>query len=203
MNIRSLLTLVLAAVLAGCAGPSYWHEPPGPADAEPETWQGLMRSSVLRYYSYTRFATPVTISCAGYTDLIRLERRGDRLEAALGREPVLELSMQIDADGRFSAVVPVEGDTWVYGGVMIFDKQPVLHLWGQLDEVSGLGEGRLNVSPGDERLGCPGRFMISRNGGVPPAEEFGAPFRVKYWINEVHRDDRIFSHRYWPFGRIL
>ncbi|GGC05883.1 hypothetical protein GCM10011352_35110 [Marinobacterium zhoushanense] len=191
----TFLTLSLA-LLAGCAGPSYWHEPPAPAstDAEVEVWQGLMRSGALRRYSVAHPISPVVISCANYTDLIRFERQGDELRAMLGRDPLLDLGLDVDADGRFSTLVPVRGDTWVFGGVMQFNEEPVLRLSGRLDPVSGLGEGRINVSPGDERLGCSGRFMVSRNGTPPLKSEYGRPFKIQYWIDErePHEPRRMF-----------
>ncbi len=189
---RTLLTLSLAAVLTtGCAGPAYWHEPPA-ASASPDKadiWQGLVRNGPIHYYSRDRLMRPISVRCAAYTDLVSLTRDGDTVEIRLGTDPVMEYETRIDADGRFSIVQPVEGDTWVYGGVMLFDESPELHFWGKLDDSTGLGEGRVNVSPGDERLGCVGYFQVSRNGGAPDAEERGSAFKVKYWIDEIDSFD--------------
>ncbi|SEG86213.1 hypothetical protein [Marinobacterium lutimaris] len=189
---RSILACCAASILlAGCAGPSYWHEPPAAASGsgEPDIWQGLVRNGTLHYFSRDRLMHAISVRCASYTDLVSLTREGDRVEISLGSDPALEFDTGIDADGRFSLVQPVEGDTWVYGGVMLFDDAPELHLWGQLDEVTGLGEGRVNVSPGDERLGCVGYFQVSRNGGSPDESERGSAFKVRYWIDEVDSFD--------------
>ncbi|KEA64807.1 hypothetical protein ADIMK_1260 [Marinobacterium lacunae] len=196
------MLLVTLGGLFGCAGPQYWHEPPGAAQssAESEVWQGIARNTTVRYISVSPL-TQVSVRCASYEDLIRLERKGSTLDVQLGRDPVLDLNIPVGQDGRFSTVVPVEGDTWVYGGVMLIDESPVLHLWGQLDDDSGIGVGRINVSPGDERLGCPGRFQVSRNGGPPAESELGSPFRVQYWIDELDSNDDHLILGGWPFRR--
>ncbi|MBV1789824.1 hypothetical protein KQ940_17345 [Marinobacterium sp. D7] len=200
---RTLFLTLSLLGMAGCAGPSYWHEPPGPttANTESDIWQGMMRSGARYYYTSTSLMSPVSVHCVGYADLIRFEREGSRLRAMLGQKVLLDLNLVLDADGRFSTVVPVTGDTWVYGGVMLLDDEPVLHLWGRLDQNTGLGEGRINVSPGDERLGCPGRFLVSRNGGPPPASEMGAPFKVQYWIDELDINDNWSILGHWPYRR--
>lgn len=181
-----MLTLALSA-LAGCAGQRYWHEPPQPAadGADTEIWQGLMRSDALQYYTVTSMMTPVGVKCARYQDLIRIEREGSQLNVSLGREGVVELSLQLEADGRFSTSVPVKGDIWVYGAVMLDDDKPMLHLSGWLDRDTGVGEGQIKVSPGHERVGCPGHFQIGRNAGSPPASELGKAFKIQYWIDEL------------------
>lgn len=189
---HSVLACCIASLLlAGCAGPSYWHEPPAPsAGAEgADLWQGLVRNGPLHYYARDGLRNLISVSCASYTDLVSLTRKGDRVEVSLGSDPAMEFETGIDTDGRFSLVQPVSGDFWVYGGVMLFDRSPELHFWGQLDEVTGLGKGRVNVSPGDERLGCIGYFQVSRNGGAPDEAERGKAFEVKYWIDEVDRFD--------------
>lgn len=199
---RPVLLFCLMA-LAGCAGPTYWHEPPGPAGDAPELWQGVLRSSALRYIAFTPLNMPVSVRCAGYQDLISLTREGDRLSVKVGVAGDPELELTLDAEGHFSTVVPIAADTWVYGGVMLFEEEPVLHLWGQLDRTTGLGQGRVNVSPGDERLGCPGRFQVSRNGGMPPRDRIDSPFKAQYWIDELEgMESRFFSgFHVWPSGR--
>ncbi|WP_432696558.1 hypothetical protein ACQUQP_18785 [Marinobacterium sp. YM272] len=194
----SILAVGLSALwLTGCAGPSYWHEPPeasaGPQQAD--TWQGLVRNGPLHYYGRDRLMRPISVRCAAYTDLVSLTRNGDRLEVSLGSDPALAFETGIDADGRFSRVQPVQGDTWVYGGVMLLDTSPMMHVWGQLDETTGLGTGRVNVSPGDERLGCVGYFEVSRNSAAPDEAERGDAFKIRYWIDEVDRFDEP-----WVFG---
>lgn len=204
-----LACCVASLLLAGCAGPSYWHEPPAPSVGVEgaDLWQGLVRNGPLYHYARDGVMKRISVRCASYTDLVSLTRNGDSVEVSLGSDPVMEFETGIDADGRFSLVQPVSGDTWVYGGVMLFDRSPELHLWGQLDEVTGLGEGRVNVSPGDERLGCLGYFQVSRNGGAPDEAERGKAFKVQYWIDAVDSADdpflfgmhpRPFPH-YWRY----
>ncbi|TCK05664.1 hypothetical protein [Marinobacterium mangrovicola] len=189
---HSVMACCMASMLlAGCAGPSYWHEPPAAAAeaGKDNIWQGLVRNGSLHYYARDRLRNLISVNCAGYTDLVSLTQTEDRVEISLGSDPAMEFETGIDTDGRFSLVQPVDGDTWVYGGVMLFDESPELHLWGQLDGVTGLGEGRVNVSPGDERLGCVGYFQVSRNGGAPDEEKRGNAFKIKYWIDEVDSFD--------------
>lgn len=195
---RSVLATCLGVlVLTGCAGPAYWHEPPGSSGstAQVDRWLGLARNGPLRHYSHDNLRQPIVVRCASYADRISLTRDGEVLQVSLGTDPVLQFDTHIDESGRFSRVQPVSGDTWIYGGVMIFDETPELHFWGQLNEDTGLGAGRINVSPGDERYGCTGYFQVSRNSMEPDEEARGQPFRVRYWIEEVDRSDDP-----WIFG---
>jgi hypothetical protein len=197
-----MILSALVLVLSGCAGPQYWHEPPQPAaDAGLQgQWQGLMRSSSVQHYTGVGLTPRVRVRCPQYRDLIRFEVSGQRLDGGLGREPVVRFSTTLDAEGRFSVALPVQGDTWIWGGVLlpgIEDRSPLLVLQGQLDGSRGTGRGWLSVSPNEPRLGCSGHFEVSRNGGAPPDDAYGRPFEIRYWIDEV-RTDRRMLWPHWP-----
>jgi len=190
----------LTLLLSGCAGPLYWHEPPQPAaDQRLEgSWQGLVRNGSLQHYARVGLTPAVRVRCAQYRDLIRLQVDGNgQVEGTLGRSAVVRFTTTLDRDGRFAVALPVEGDTWIWGGVMLWGTEhaPLLVLQGQLDGRSGLGQGWLNVSPNEPRLGCAGRFEVSRNAQALPQDVYGAPFEIRYWIDEVERDSR------WPLLR--
>lgn len=192
MPIGRGILIAMALVLAGCAGPLYWHEPPQPAaDGTLQgEWQGLLRNSSQQHYTSVGLATRVRVRCPWYRDLIRLRITEDgQLHGSLGRTSVVNFSTAVDANGRFAVSLPVQGNTWIWGGVMLWgdDRSPLLVLQGQLDAASGLGKGWLNVSPGEPRLGCSGRFEVARNAPPPPAEIYGSAFEIRYWIDEAER----------------
>lgn len=184
------LIISLMVALGGCAGPRYWHEAPRPGVAgELEgRWEGLVRNGSMQYRTAFGLMPRVQVRCAVYRDLLRLQVAGERVEGTLGRQGQVRFSALLDAEGRFSVALPVEGDTWVWGGVPLWgDRSPLLLIGGQLDGQSGIGEGWLNLSPQEPRLGCSGHFEVSRNGGPPPEDAYGAPFEIRYWIDEAQR----------------
>lgn len=196
---RAPLTL-MTAVLTGCASPGYWYEPPAPASLGAVTlngnWQGLARNSYSHKVAYGALAGPVEIDCARYQDLISLNVQNGKLEGSLGRAPKFNFSSTVNASGEFSLRMPVRGDTWIYGGVGIFNNEPQLKIWGKLDPASGIGAGQISVTPKGETLGCNGRFQVSRSSAPPPVASLGNPFKVQYWINRAEGSNR--NRRSWP-----
>ncbi|UTW10868.1 hypothetical protein [Marinobacterium rhizophilum] len=192
--------ILTAAVLASCASPSYWYEPPTPDSLNPLTlngnWQGLARHAYSHKVAYGALAGAVEIDCARYQDLISLSVQDGKVEGTLGRAPSFNFSTTINASGEFRHQMPVRGDTWIYGGVGIFNNEPQLKIWGKLDSASGIGTGQIAVTPKDETLGCGGRFQLSHNSAAPPQAQLGTPFKVQYWINRAEGSNR--SHRSWP-----
>jgi hypothetical protein len=192
--------IVTAVFLTGCASPSYWYEPPAPDQLNQMTlnghWQGLARNAYSHKVAYGALAGPVEIDCARYQDLISLKVANGTLEGSLGREPTFNFSTTLNASGEFSHRMPVTGDTWIYGGVGIFNNEPQLRISGKLDSARGVGAGRISVTPTGETLGCDGRFQISRNSGSPAAASLGNPFKIQYWINRSEGSNR--DQRIWP-----
>jgi hypothetical protein len=197
--LHSAQLILMTAALTGCASPGYWYEPPAPDSLGTITlngnWQGLARNSYSHKMAYGALAGPVEIDCARYQDLISLSVQNGKLEGTLGRAPIFNFSSTINASGEFSHRMPVRGDTWIYGGVGIFNNEPQLKIWGKLDPASGIGTGQISVTPKDETLGCSGRFQVSRNSDSPPVASLGNPFKVQYWINRAEGSNR--GHRFW------
>lgn len=192
--------ILTVALLTGCASPSYWYEPPPQDQLGLMTlggeWQGLARHAYSHKVTSAGISGPVEINCARYQDLISLEVRNGQIEGALGRAPVFTFSTPVNASGEFSYQMPVQGDTWIYGGVGIYNNEPQLKIWGKLDSSRGVGTGQIAVTPKNVTLGCHGRFQVSRNSGAPSADRLGAPFKIKYWINRAEGSDR--DLRTWP-----
>ncbi len=191
------LLLALTLLTSACSTPRYWYEPPAPlaADAQPSQegeWQGLVRSRYAQTYSFTPLTGTVRVRCATYADRIGLSVQKGQASIRLGAAPFLSITTPIDAEGNFYHRMSVQGDTWVWGGVALFQEQPTLILHGQLDAATGLGWGEVAVTPGRDNLGCYGDFRVSRESGEVPDTELGEAFEVKYWIDEVGRDDQLF-----------
>lgn len=193
---KPIVAAVFMAVplLTACATNRYWYEsPPVGLQASPTLagdWQGLARHDYVQRFSFGTLAGHVSIRCARYQDIIRLDVEGGQIEAALGSSPTYRFTTTISPGGQFSHQMPVQGDTWIYGGVGIYSNEPTLTVSGTLDPYSGIGHGTIAATPGEnERLGCYGRFQVSRNAGPPRPSEQGEPFKIQYWINRVDDGD--------------
>lgn len=185
--------VVTVAALSGCSTPHYWYQPLSPEQLTKPgldgTWQGLARQDYNQRYSYSALAGHVSIRCAAYQDLVKLQVQGGEINGSLGTRPVYSFKTPISASGEFSYQIPVKGDTWVYGGVGIYDTSPVLKLRGRLDPQTGIGKGEIAVTPAHQTLGCYGHFEVSRNAGAPKPESLTQPFKVQYWIDRVEGSD--------------
>nr|WP_067288579.1 hypothetical protein [Marinobacterium profundum] len=192
--------IVTTALLAGCASPSYWHEPPAPDHLNQMTlsgnWQGLARNAYSYKVAYGALAGPVEIDCARYQDLISLTVTNGKLEGSLGRSPTFNFTTTLKPSGEFSHQLPVHGDTWIYGGVGIFNNEPQLKISGKLNSASGIGAGRISVTPKNETLGCDGHFQVSRNSASPAIAHLGNPFKIQYWINRAEGSNS--NRSSWP-----
>lgn len=187
-------TLLMLPLLTACAADRYWYEPPPPAQqstlSSNGTWQGLVRDDYSYRLGFGALTGRVSIRCADYQDQIRLDVAGGEIEAVIGSNSAVRFTTPIGPDGRFEHRMPVQGDTWVYGGVGIYHEEPTLSISGDLDPHSGIGQGTIAVTPGPrEHLGCYGHFQVSRNAGPPRQEQPIKPFRIKYWIDEVDESD--------------
>ncbi|GGO88661.1 hypothetical protein GCM10011348_44640 [Marinobacterium nitratireducens] len=191
MTARLATGLMMALpLLTACATDRYWYQPPaGSASSGTDgTWQGLIREDFSQRISHSAVAGAVGVRCARFQDLITLEVSAGRLDVTLGRSSVVRFDTGLDAGGRFSQQLPVQGDTWIYGGVGIYRNEPTLTIWGQLDPSTGTGSGHLSVTPGEnQRIGCYASFRVSQNAGAPTPDKLGAPFKVQYWIDELDK----------------
>ncbi|WP_027854558.1 hypothetical protein [Marinobacterium litorale] len=175
----------VAVVLAACSAPKYWYEPVVSVGTLSGEWNGMVRSQALTRYTWTRMGGPVWVECNAYADRIRFQVRDQVLEAELGREKPLRVEAAIDGAGRFQAQVAFEGETWVYGGVMMLETQPRMTISGVLHADTGLGEGGVFFAPGNSRVGCEGHFRVSLNSAPVSEEHLGEPLVPGYWIDEA------------------
>ncbi|NVK43439.1 MAG: hypothetical protein HWE39_19520 [Oceanospirillaceae bacterium] len=196
MTVRLLTGALLALpIITACSTtPKYWYEPPPPDRQSPTgtdgTWQGLLRQDFSGRVFHGAVSGPVSVRCARYRDLVTLAVSGGKMAVSLGQAPILEFDASIGPGGHFRQQLPVQGDTWIYGGVGIYSNKPTLTLWGQLDPVSGTGIGHLSITPGEDMtIGCYGTFHVSQNAGAPPEEEIGESFKIRYWIDELDKGD--------------
>ncbi|WP_020683550.1 hypothetical protein [Marinobacterium rhizophilum] len=198
--LQTTLLMLTTILLTGCASPSYWYEPPAPDQLNMMTldgnWQGLARNAYSHRVTYGAIAGPVEIDCARYQDIVSLNVANGQVEGTLGRAPRFSFKTAVNASGEFQHQMPVRGDTWIYGGVGIYNNNPQLKIWGKLDATRGTGAGQIAVTPTGETLGCHGRFKVSRNSGLPPSTRLGEPFKIKYWINRSEGRNR--DHLIWP-----
>jgi len=197
-RIRPAALLLLLPLLSACATDRYWYEPP-PADQAPATvagtWQGLIRHDFSQRVYYGAVAGGVGVRCARYQDLVTLDASGGNLEVQIGRSSTIKFSTAIGASGEFRQQLPVQGDTWIYGGIGIYSNEPTLTVWGRLDPITGTGTGHLSVTPGPkERIGCYATFHVSRNAGPPPPEQLGEPFMIRYWMDQLDKGD---DNEFW------
>lgn len=180
--------LLAPLLLSACAAtpPSYWYETPASSSTGLDgTWQGLARNGSTVHYGFDRMGGPVEVNCDPYEDRIRLQVSDGKVNIDIGQQGKVSVQAPIGADGQFQKQMNVSGDTWIYGGVNIFTHQPVLTISGQLDAATGIGSGRIAVTPEKEKLGCYGQFRVGRDSAPAQRSKDAEPFKIQYWINEM------------------